>query len=200
MIGERALLMIREIDIALNRINEALMRAQPMYSGKISIKFEDEGGELMVPTIHKLRITRDKKFFSVRVPSTFLSERAAWRSSFSINYEVVRALLIEAEYLIKTRKEINIKVRQIKHWEMTFCRTNEEKVKGCYAKAEVLHAKAEDNLRGRPTRQSKIEERERLGIEVFVIGDAKSRMHKKFRSIKPMKRLESITPCPKSGA
>ena len=53
MIGERGRILVKEIDIVLNSINDALMRAQPPYSGRLSIKFIDEGAEELTPIVER---------------------------------------------------------------------------------------------------------------------------------------------------
>lgn len=185
MIGERGALLVREIDIVLNNLNEALLRAQPPYSGRLTIKFVDEGSEELTPIIQKLQITRGGKFFPVRVPSTRLSTRAASKSSFSINHEYVKSLLNHAQYLIETRKTINIKVRQMKHWESLFCKSHEGKVIESRQAISDLHVSVEDNLRGRKTRSAKNAEREQSGLVTVV-------MENKYSAKKPQKR--SVAP------
>jgi hypothetical protein len=186
MIGERAARLVKEIDIGLNRIGEALQRAQPPYTGKLVLIWVDEGAELKTPVIKKLTKTRTGKFLAQAVPHKQLGKRASWRSSFSINHEYVKDLLQRAEYLLEKRKAINIKLRQARHWELLFCRENEPKVKQELIEADNLYAQIEDNLRGRPTRKSKLKEKADGTVETIVMDTKESAMKSRKRKPKEL--------------
>ena len=178
MIGDRAQLLVESIDAALLKIAEALNRGQPPYTGKLGISFVDEGAERLTPVVQRLRITKAGKCLPLRVPILRLSSRAARKSSFAINHAEVKALLKETEYLIKTRKEINQRLRDIKHWERMFCAANEGKVKASPNLASELHARIEDNVRGLKTRASKVAERQEKGVEVVFMGNKSTEQRK----------------------
>jgi hypothetical protein len=184
MIGERALKMVNEIDIALNRIGEGLNRAQPPYTGKLILTWVDEGGVRKVPVIKKMMKTKSSKVLLQAVPNTQLVKRAARRSSFSINYEYVKDLLSEAEYLMHMRKTINIKIRQVQHWELMYCREHETRVGLMLGKVSEIHDDIEENLRNRKTRKLKTEEIDSGDVETIVMQTKATVRKSKSRGIK----------------
>ena len=179
MIGDRAQMLVDAIDVALVQLGEALNRGQPPHTGKLGIKFVDESAEKLTPIVQRLRFTKVGNPLPLRLPSTRLSMRAARTGTFMINHEEVKKLLREAEYLIKTRKEINAKIKAVKHWELLFCRSNEVKVKESMERSSDLHASIIDNLRKRKTAATRVADREASGVETVFMSNKATEKRKK---------------------
>lgn len=187
-LGERASFLVREIDAALNIIAGYLRKSQPVMSGQISINYINDGAEFLTPIVQKLQITKTGKFIPLKVPSTGLAKRAAKRGEFLERHEYVKLLLSEAEFLIKTRKETNVKIRQIKHWENLFCEAHKKKVKESFERTKQLQLEIELNLRKRKPRSVKNEERQRMGIETVAMSNKhwmKTQGRRKMANVRP---------------
>ena len=97
-------------------------------------------------------------------------------------------MLREAEFLIATRKAINIKLRQMNHWELMYCRANEPKVEVSKQRISDLHAAVEDNLADRTTRAAKNAAREKDGVQTIVMENKYSAKQKRVRAVPPKRR------------
>ncbi len=139
---------LEQIDRALAAIDEGLNRSQPPIPGKLRIHWLSEGkGKPLYPTLVQWFVsTRKKVWFPKQLPWKGAGSRAKFVGGFGLNYLQTRALLNDAERLMRLRNEALVKRRTIQASLKALVARVDRQAEDAYHHALTLHAECQENL------------------------------------------------------